>query len=172
MVQPHPKSSSKIGRADVAVRRDSYALYLDTSALVKLFIEEDGSARVRSLASGGAGADVLLASRLGFTEASVALARLVHLGRIPGTDLVSHLGALESYWEQSIQEVDISETVLQDARQLAQRFPLRTYDAIHLASAREARRMLKDVFEGEVRFLAFDSAPVRAARLLGFSIPR
>jgi predicted nucleic acid-binding protein len=156
----------------VAARQESYALYLDTSALVKLFIEEDGSARVRSLASGGAGADVLLASRLGYTEAAVTLARLVHLGRIPGADLVSHLGALEKYWEQSIQEVDITETVLQDARQLAQRFPLRTYDAIHLASAREAKRMLKDVFDGEVRFIAFDGALVRAARLLGFPITR
>ena len=156
----------------MAARHESYALYLDTSALVKLFIEEDGSARVRSLAAGGAGADVLLASRLGYTEAAVTLARLVHLGRIPSADLVSRLGVLERYWEQSIQEVDIIETVLQDARQLAQRFPLRTYDAIHLASAREAKRMLKDVFDGEVRFLAFDGALVRAARLLGFSIPR
>ncbi len=156
----------------MAARQERYALYLDTSALAKLFVEEDGSARVRALATGGASADVLLASRLGYTEAAVTLSRLVHLGRIPGADLVSHLGALEKYWEQSIQEVDITETVLQDARQLAQRFPLRTYDAIHLASAREAKRMLKDVFDGEVRFLTFDSALVRTARLLGFPIPR
>jgi predicted nucleic acid-binding protein len=155
----------------VATRRERYALYLDTSALLKLFIKEDGSTQVRSLARGTAGADVLLSSRLGYTEAAVTLARLVHLGRIQGADLLSHLGTLESYWEQSILEVDIIETVLQDARQLAQRFPLRTYDAIHLASAREAKRMLKDVFDGEVLFLAFDSALVRAARLLGFSIP-
>jgi uncharacterized protein len=156
----------------VAAQKQSFALYLDTSALVKVFIEEDGSARVRSLARGGAGAEVLLASRLGHTETAVTLARLVHLGRIPGANLLSHLGALERYWEESIQEVDITESVLQDARQLAQRFPLRTYDAIHLASAREAKRMLKDIFDGEVRFLAFDTALVRAARLLGFSIPR
>ncbi len=156
----------------MAARQESYALYLDTSALLKLFIEEDGSARVRGLVTGTAGADVLLASRLGYTEAAVTLARLVHLGRIPSADLLTHLGALERYWEQSIQEVDITETVLQDARQLAQRYPLRTYDAIHLASAREAKRMLKDVFDGEVGFIAFDSALVRVARLLGFPIPR
>ena len=156
----------------MAARRERYALYLDTSALVKLFIEEDGSTRVRSLARGAASADVLLSSRLGYTEAAVTLARLVHLGRLPGDYLLSCLGTLERYWEQSIQEVDIIETVLQDARQLAQRFPLRTYDAIHLASAREAKRMLKDVFDGELLFFAFDSALVRVARLLGFSIPR
>jgi predicted nucleic acid-binding protein len=127
---------------------------------------------VRTLAGGRTGADVLLSSRLGYTEAAVTLARLVHLGRLPTADLASHLSALEGYWEESIQEIDLSELVLQDARQLAQRYPLRTYDAIHLASAREAKRMMKDVFDGEVRFLAFDTGLVRAARQLGFPIPR
>jgi predicted nucleic acid-binding protein len=149
-----------------------FALYLDTSALVKLFAVEEGSALVRTLVSGNSAAALLLVSRLGYTEASVSLARMVHLGRIPAADLPRHLGALDSYWEESIQEVDIGEDVLRDARHLAQRFPLRTYDAIHLASARAARRMLRGVFEGELRFLAFDSGMVKAARDLGFAIAR
>jgi len=66
------------------------------------------------------------------------------------------LGALDNYWEESIQEVALSEEVLRDARQLAQRFPLRTYDAIHLASARAAKRMLRGL--------------VKAARSLGLAI--
>lgn len=150
-------------------RPSRFALYLDTSALLKLFVEEDGSARVRSLAGGQKGAAVLLASRLGYTEASVSLARMVHLGRIPPAELPGHLGALADFWDQSIQEVDITEAVLEDARQLAQRFPLRTYDAIHLASAREARTMLRGVFDGEVRFLAFDEALQHAAHEVGFA---
>jgi len=63
-----------------------FALYLDTSALLKLFIDEDGSAEVRALARGRAGAEVLLVSQLGYTEASVSLARMVHLGGIPAAD--------------------------------------------------------------------------------------
>ena len=145
-----------------------FALYLDTSALVKLFAVEDGSALVRGLLSGPAA--ILLTSRLAYTEAAVSLARMVHLGRILASDLPEHLGALDNYWEESIQEVALSEEVLCDARQLAQRFPLRTYDAIHLASAREAKRMLRGVFEGELRFLAFDSGLVKAARSLGFAL--
>jgi uncharacterized protein len=147
-----------------------FALYLDTSALVKLFAVEDGSALVRALSSGPAPAEILLVSRLGYTEASVSLARMVHFGRIPAADLPEHLGALDSYWEESIQEVELSEEVLRDARHLAQRFPLRTYDAIHLASAREAKRMLRGAFEGELRFLAFDVGLVKAAQGLGFAI--
>ena len=155
----------------MAVRKSKFALYLDTSALLKLFVEEDGSARVRALVAGRLGANVLLVSRLGFTEASISLARMVHLERILAAELPIHLGALQDYWDQSIQEVPLTEQVLEDARQLAQRFPLRTYDAIHLASAREARRMLRGAFEGEVRFLAFDTALLKAAEAVGFDIP-
>jgi len=155
----------------VVVRRSKYALYMDTSALIKLFVEEDGGSRVRALAQGQGSADILLVSRLGFTEASVSLARMVHLGRIPAAELPHHQGSLEDYWDQSIQEVELTEQVLEDARQLAQRFPLRTYDAIHLASAREARRMLRGLLDGEVQFLAFDAALLKAAEAVGFTIP-
>jgi uncharacterized protein len=155
----------------VAKSRKNFALYLDTSALIKLFVEEDGSVLVRKLAGGRAGAEALLSSRLGYTEAAVTLARLVHLGRLSAADLVPQLGVLERYWEKSIQEIELSELVLQDARQLAQRHPLRTYDAIHLASAREAKRLMKDIFDGEVHFLAFDTSLVRAAPQEGFIIP-
>jgi predicted nucleic acid-binding protein len=156
---------------DVPADDHGFALYLDTSALVKLFVAEDESDWVRGLAHGPAGADVLLTSRLGYTEAWVSLARMVHLGRMPAAALPHHLGALTEYWEDSIEAVDISEDVLQDARQLAQRFPLRTYDAIHLASARQAKRLLRNVFDGPVRFLAFDAGLLKAARALGFTTP-
>ena len=152
-------------------RTARFALYLDTSALLKLFVQEDGSARVAALIAGRRAADVLLVSRLGFTETSVSLSRMVHLGRIPAADLPGHLGRFADYWDQSIQEVDLLEEVLEDARQLAQRFPLRTYDAIHLASAREARRMLRGAYDGEVRFLAFDAPLLNAAKAVGFPIP-
>ena len=155
----------------MVVRRTKFALYLDTSALLKIFVDEDGSAQVRALAEGRGSADILLMSRLGFTEASASLARMVHLGRLSAAELPHHLGTLEDYWDQSIQEVELVEDVLEDARQLAQRFPLRTYDAIHLASAREARRMLRGMFEGEVQFLAFDAALLKAAQAVGFTIP-
>lgn len=155
----------------MAPSRERFAIYVDTSASIKIFVDEPGSTQVRALATGHNGADVLLASRLGYTEAAVTLARLAHQERFSAADLLAHLGALERYWEESIQEIELSELVLQDARQLAQRFPLRTYDAIHLASAREAKRMLKDVFDGELRFLSFDTSLVHAARNLGFTIP-
>lgn len=155
----------------MVVRQPKFALYLDTSALVKLFVEEVGSEQVRALAEGRKSAEVLLVSRLGYTEVSVTLARMVHHGRILAADLPRHQGSLDDYWDQSIQDVALTEEVLEDARQLAQRFPLRTYDAIHLASAREARRMLRGVFDGELKFLSSDEALLKAAQSVGFSAP-
>lgn len=154
----------------MAPRVGPFALYLDTSALVKLFVAEPESVQVRALAGGRGGARALLASQLAYTEAWVSLARMVHLGRLLAEDLPRHLATLTDYWEGSIHAVDLTEDILRDARQLAQRFPLRTYDAIHLASARQARLKWRDIFAGEVRFLAFDAGLLKAARALGFSI--
>ena len=155
----------------MAPRVPRFALYLDTSALLKLFIQEAESDRVRALVTGRSAAEVILSSRLGHTEASISLARMVHLGRCSAAELPLLLGGLDDYWDQSVQDVELSPPVLEDACQLAQRFPLRTYDAIHLASAREARRMLRGTFEGEVLFLAFDANLLKAAQQVGFTIP-
>jgi hypothetical protein len=57
----------------------------------------------------------------------------------------------------------MNDNVLLNARQLAQRFLLRSYDAIHLALAREVKRMLRDIFEGELRFFAFNAGLLKAA---------
>lgn len=151
----------------MVAKRSKIACYLDTSALLKLLVDEPGSAEVRAVAKGAA---VLLCSRLGHTEAAVSLSRLVHLGRINAADLPHLLGSLDDYWDESIQEIPLSEEVLEQARILSQRFPLRTYDAIHLASAREARLMLRSVFEGEIVFLAFDKPLLEAAKALGFTV--
>ncbi len=137
---------------------------------MKLFVMEVGSAQVRGLLEGPNGADIILASRLAHAEASVCMARLVHLGRVAAADLPRLLGSLDDYWEQSIQEIPISDEVLDQARQLAQRFPLRTDDAIHLASAREARKMLRGQFDGEITFVAFDTAMLEAARDMGLRV--
>lgn len=62
-------------------------------------IEEEGSALVRALAKGRKGADILMVSRLGYTEASVSLSRMVHSGRLLASELPQHLGSLADYWE-------------------------------------------------------------------------
>ncbi len=148
------------------VKRQKAPCYLDTSALLKLLVDEPGSAEVRAAAKS---ASVLVCSRLGHTEAAVSLARMVHLNRLSAADLPHLLGSLDDYWDQSIQEIPLSDEVLEQARTLAQRFPLRTYDAIHLASAREARAMLRAAFEDEVMFLAFDKNLLAAAKALSFT---
>lgn len=149
----------------MAVKLPKTACYLDTSALLKLLVDEPGSGKVRAAVRNASG---LVCSRLGHTEAAVSLARMVHLGRLSAADLPHLLGSLDDYWDQSIQEIAISEEVLAQARNLAQRFPLRTYDAIHLASAREARVMLRTVSERGMAFLAFDKGLMRAAKESGF----
>lgn len=151
----------------MAVKRSKTACYLDTSALLKLFVDEPGSAPIRAVVQQ---ATALFCSRLGHIEAAVSLARMVHLGRLSAADLPHLLGSLDDYWDQSIQEIPLSDEVLEQARNLAQRFPLRTYDAVHLASAREARQITRTMLESEIVFLAFDRNLCEAAVGSGFKV--
>ena len=54
-------------------------LYLDTSALVKLYVDEEGSLEARTVVET---ADAVATSRVAFAEAHAAFATAARLGRI------------------------------------------------------------------------------------------
>lgn len=105
--------------------------YFDASALVKLFLDEPGrdllerswdafGARVTSVAS--------------YPEARSALAGAARAGRMRAEVHEAAVGDLGSLLaEMSIVELGVA--LAQEAGELAERFMLRGYDAVHLASA-------------------------------------
>lgn len=106
-------------------------VYFDSSALVKLLIEEVGTDVAVSLWDG---ADAVLSSRLAYAEVRAALAAANRNGTLAGTD---HLHAKRS-WEylwRSIRPVELSRDIEQRAGELAEQYALRGADSIHLASA-------------------------------------
>ncbi|MDP9474710.1 MAG: type II toxin-antitoxin system VapC family toxin [Actinomycetota bacterium] len=133
-----------------------FVLYLDTSALLKLYVEEEHSDVVGRAVSE---ADVVVVSEIADLEARAALARLYHEGRMSAEDLDRALGRLEG-------DLDAVGSVLYDADlaraagELAREHgdpPLRAYDALHLASALEAFRLLAEgAGDRAPRLLAFD----------------
>ena len=106
-------------------------VYFDSSALVKLVIDEVGSDIVAALWNGS---DVALSSRLAYPEVCAALAAA---GR--NHDLTeSEASAAASDWEQfwaSTRPVELSADVERAAGSLAAAHQLRGADAVHLASA-------------------------------------
>ncbi|MHB1344089.1 MAG: type II toxin-antitoxin system VapC family toxin [Thermoleophilia bacterium] len=103
-------------------------LYLDTSALVKLFVDESGSDEVLSWA---AEATAVACSHLGYPEAVSAVSRRLRTGSLARATYDRVLDELERRWADVV-------TVALDERlagELARRHPLSGADAVHLAAA-------------------------------------
>ena len=134
-------------------------LYLDTSALVKLYVEEEGSNLVRSSV---AAAEESLTSIVTYAEARAALARARRERVLTPAALRGAVDRLEGDW-LSLSLVHASERLVRRAGPLAERYGLRGFDAIHLASALEATRGIE-----ACAFGCFDDRLMTAAQKEGF----
>lgn len=135
---------------------------MDTSGLLKFYVEERGSSLVRRLV---ADADVLSVSRVGYAEARAGLARAHRSSRLSHTLFQTALGAFEERWNTT-SVVEASDSVVRHAGALAEEHALRGFDAIHLASALFLQR------EGgePVTFSAWDDRLLDAARAEGLTV--
>ncbi len=133
-------------------------LYLDTSALVKIYVEETGSARVREKAHQAEG---LATSRIAYAEARAALARKLRERGLSRTGYRSVVEDLNRDWEDYF-ILDVSDAVVKFAGSLAEEHALRGADAIHLASALALGKQAESLV-----FSCFDGRLDRAARKEG-----
>lgn len=134
-------------------------LYLDTSALIKLYVDEPHSGAVRSAVAAAA---AVATHTVAYPEARAALARLRRENRLTEDGFDEAKAALEGDWAQ-FARVQALETLLVRAGELAELLALRGYDSVHLAAAEHVRVQSAD----EVVFACFDDRLNRAAALLG-----
>lgn len=138
-------------------------LYLDTSALVKLYAHEADSFVVRRHV--GRAKRVAIA-RIGYAEARAALARRARESRTRPAQLRRCVKRLDEDFAHLV-VVEIDASLTQTAGDLAETHGLRGFDAIHLAAALR--------FEAEigkpVAFLAFDAQLTKGARAAGLAAP-
>lgn len=138
-------------------------LYLDTSALVKLFVAEAHSDRVRQAISG---ARLIATHAIAYVEACATFARVAHAR---GDDalfpaLRRNLDIQWAAWEI----LNVTEPLIRRAADLAGRYRLRGYDGVHLAAA-------ESVFEGfrnhvPFHFAVFDGQLSDAAKQAGIPL--
>lgn len=139
-------------------------LYLDTSSLVKLYIEEEGSRMVKRQVSE---AEAVATSNVAYAEARAAFARK-HRERGLSEEEYRHVvDDFRGEWGAYL-VIDVSEAVIALAGDLAERHDLRGFDAIHLASA----LVLRDKMQSSVAFSCADERLQAAAEAEGLSIPQ
>jgi uncharacterized protein len=132
--------------------------YFDSSALVKLVVDEPGSDDAALLWDG---ADAVITSRVAHPEVRAALAAAHRDGRLDEED---HLAA-KAEWEvfhQALRLVELTRQLEADAGDLAERHALSGFDAIHLASALRLTELPLIVATWDARLL-------RAAKTAGLN---
>jgi predicted nucleic acid-binding protein len=138
-------------------------VYLDTSAFVKLILQEEGAVDVRSWFDVAGPA---VSSVITYPEACSALGRRARASERVNPHLEAWIAELEARWRRLVSvRVDP-----QPAGELALRHELRGMDAVQLAAAVNVReRLRRYADDAEVVFAAFDRRLLEAAEREGFA---
>ena len=136
-------------------------VYAESSAILAWLLDEESGSQVREIL---ATSEVVIASDLTLIESDRVLWRAVVLGELTeaeAADRRAHLMTAASHWHV----LRISPEIVERARQPFPGEPIRTLDALHLASALIARGMLPGL-----TLLSLDDRIRRAAGPLGLRV--
>ncbi len=139
--------------------------YVDTSALIKRYLGEMGSTWIKSLVDVSSG-HVIVVSDLTEVEVFSTLARRKREGTISAADILILQTRFLADFEQEYLSVALEDIVLSRARDLLNRYPLRSLDAIQLACAVESSIILGE----PMTFISADKNLLSAATGEGFSV--
>ncbi|HET8655162.1 MAG TPA: type II toxin-antitoxin system VapC family toxin [Longimicrobiaceae bacterium] len=146
--------------------------HLDTSALVKAYVDEDRSQEVRALlrqAEPGTSSDRLFVSRLAYPETMSAFTRLRNEGKLSAPEAEMRFRALDSDFTgptPAYEILDPTAVVVNEGAALVRRNGLRGFDAVHLASA----VLLSQAAGGACLVVAADRQLLKAAEAEGLGV--
>jgi predicted nucleic acid-binding protein len=125
-------------------------LYVDTSALVPLLVDEPTSDECGELWDG---ADSVTSTRLAYIEAVAALAQAERMGRITADEVRGGRSVLDDLWSV-VDVIELDQALMTYAADLASNHALRGYDATHCAAAIAANDAELVAASGDTRLLA------------------
>jgi len=137
-------------------------LYCDTSALLKLFVEEDGSDRMVMARSHF---DYLTVCRITWAESMAAFAQRSRIRGANQPMLAQAKSAVEKAWSD-FAIVDVTQPLVEKAGIYAEAFALRGYDSVQLAAAHS----LQEQLSLPLTFACFDHRLNQAAQLLQLKV--
>jgi predicted nucleic acid-binding protein len=138
-------------------------LFLDTSALVKLYVWEPHSTAARNLTRS---ASAVAVSWLAYPEAVSAISRRVRDGAMLTPDADACIGALKAS-ASTLTTIGFDRDIALEAGRVARLRGLRGADSVHLATAIDLQRRLGT----PVTFAAYDVRLVQAAIAEGLDVP-
>ncbi len=140
-------------------------LYLDTSALVKLYVSEAGSSEMLRLIQPAEGHNLLLLN-LARVELRSALRRRVRAGDFTAPAADQMLRDFQQHLTSLFRVVLLHDAISSAAEVLIDRYTLRAYDAVQLGACVVLRASVSP--GADVRFVASDITLLEAATREGF----
>ncbi len=137
-------------------------IYLDSSALVKRYINESGSDSVERLLSKAVLVGTTLISR---AEVSAALGKAVRLHAITSEEGMAALKQFRSHWNHLVR-IKVEEHTIAKADSLAWDYSLRGYDSVQLASA----LLWQEALNAPITFVTFDRQLWEAGVKVGLEV--
>lgn len=139
--------------------------FLESSALAKLFVMEDGSRRMIDLVEPLAQAQKLLSS-LGFVEVHSAIRRRERAGELTPANAAQAISIMSEEIPLMMEQT-INPSVIETSKLLIDRHGLRALDAVQLASCHVARATTGIT---DLVFVASDKALLTAAQRENFEV--
>jgi predicted nucleic acid-binding protein len=134
-------------------------LYIDTSALIKLFIQEENSNEIRRLVEN---ADLVATGLITRAETPAGINRLARMNVINQAECEAALHNFRKEWED-YHRILVTEQIVIRADFLTGQYSLRGYDAVHLACALTWSELLG----ASVSLATFDKELYQAAKKSG-----
>lgn len=138
-------------------------LYLDTSAYVRLYVQEEGHEIVWQASQK---AQQIAVHLIAYAEMRAALAKMLRMDRLTRRQVTSIKKVFESDWSKTLRIVP-DERMMRRAGDLAEHYNLRGYDSVHLAAAES---LIIGHKIGFLRFASFDHALNAAASAVGLRL--
>jgi predicted nucleic acid-binding protein len=136
-------------------------LFCDTSALIKLYIQEIASDEMQALALS---ASMIAVCRIAWAESMAALARRVRENPVDLTLIDQVRDRLKNDWPHYA-IIEVTQALVELAGDYADTFALRGYDSVQLAAA----YLLRQASQEDLHFACFDRRLRKAAQLLGMA---
>ena len=145
------------------------AFFLDSSALVKRYARETGTAWIFSLVRPSA-KNRLYLSRITGVEVVAALTKRTRVGSLTAAATAKAVARFEREFANRYLLVEVSQPIVADAMRLANNYALRGYDAAQLAAALQANAARIAIGGTALVFISADNQLNLAAASEGLTV--
>jgi uncharacterized protein len=145
------------------------AYFIDTSALVKRYVIEKGSAQVEQIISPSSGKRIFIA-QITAVELISGLARRVRELSLPLRSMRARRLLVERHTAREYIQIPLSDVISTQAKDLLEAHPLRAFDAIQLATALFVEQNLVAAGQASLLFICSDQRLLAAASAVGLGV--